>query len=286
MKIGLVLEGGAMRGMFTAGVIDVFMENGISFDGAVGTSAGACFGCNIKSGQIGRTIRYNKKYCHDKNYWGVSSWVKTGNLFNADFAYNLIPNVLDPFDKDTFQKSPMEFYIVATDVESGEPVYHRCYEGGPDDVLWMGASAAIPLASRIVEIDSYKLLDGGIADSIALKFFQNIGYKYNVVVLTQPLGYVKNKNKFLPIIKKVYKKYPNFVARVSDRHIRYNETIKYIKNSEKIGETLIIAPPYDLNIGAVERNPDELERVYQIGRTVAKDLLSDVLKFIHEHKSI
>lgn len=286
MKIGLVLEGGAMRGMFTAGVIDVFMENGISFDGAVGTSAGACFGCNIKSGQIGRTIRYNKKYCHDKNYWGVSSWVKTGNLFNADFAYNLIPNVLDPFDKDTFQKSPMEFYIVATDVESGEPVYHRCDEGGPDDVLWMGASAAIPLASRIVEIDSYKLLDGGIADSIALKFFQNIGYKYNVVVLTQPLGYVKNKNKFLPIIKKVYKKYPNFVARVSDRHIRYNETIKYIKNSEKIGETLIIAPPYDLNIGAVERNPDELERVYQIGRTVAKDLLSDVLKFIHEHKSI
>ncbi len=286
MKRGLVLEGGAMRGLFTAGVIDVFMENDIIFDGAVGVSAGAAFGCNYKSNQPRRVVRYNTRFCRDKRYCSVRSLIKTGDMFGAEFCYHEIPDKLDLFDFETYRKSPMEFYIVATDVESGEPVYHKCDEGGPDDVLWMGASAAIPLASRIVEIDSYKLLDGGIADSIALKFFQNIGYKYNVVVLTQPLGYVKNKNKFLPIIKKVYKKYPNFVARVSDRHIRYNETIKYIKNSEKIGETLIIAPPYDLNIGAVERNPDELERVYQIGRTVAKDLLSDVLKFIHEHKSI
>ena len=201
MKKGLIMEGGAMRGMFTCGVIDVFMENGITFDGAVGISAGAVFGCNYKSRQIGRPLRYNKNYCKDKRYCSISSLIKTGDLYNADFCYRELPNELDPFDSDTFEKDPMVFYVGATDVKTGKCIFHKCSDGKEEDTQWMRASASMPLVSKIVKIGNEQLLDGGIADSIPLKFMEGEGYDRNVVILTQPKGYAKSRNKLMPLIR-------------------------------------------------------------------------------------
>ena len=272
IKTGLVLEGGAMRGMFTAGVLDVMMKNGIDFDGAIGVSAGAAFGCNIKSRQPGRVIRYSTKYCTD---WRFSSWksfFKTGDLYGAEFCYKTIPYELDPMDFETFDKNPMEFYGVCTNVETGKPYYHRFY---------FTASASMPLVSQIVEVDGKKLLDGGVADSIPIKFWEHKGYNKNVVVLTQPLGYVKNPNKLLPLIKVRYKEYPDFVSSVRNRHIRYNKTIDYIREKELKGELFVIRPPKALEIGGMEHNPDELRRVYEIGIKTMESKLEDLKKYLN-----
>ncbi len=280
MKKGLVMEGGAMRGMFTAGVIDVLLENNIVFDGAIGVSAGACFGCNYKSKQIGRTIRYNKKYCADKRYCGWSSWLKTGNFYNAEFDYDELPNKLDVFDTKTYMENPMEFYVVATDVNTGLPVYHKLPNCDAYDLLWMRASASMPLLSRFVEIDGGKYSDGGTSDSIPLKYFEEIGYDKNVVITTQPEKFAKESNKFVPLFKVIYRKYPKFVRALENRHILYNEQIKYIKDAEEKGRAFVIRPPEPLNIKPGEKDKSELERVYQIGRCEAEKLIDDIKAFI------
>ena len=201
MKKGLVMEGGAMRGMFTAGVTDVMMEEKIEFDGAIGVSAGAAFGCNYKSGQIGRAIRYNMKYCSDKRFSGIGSLIKTGNIFNTDFAYGEVPLKYDIFDFDTYQSNPMDFYVVCTDIVTGQAVYHK-YTGKEDHGFdWVRASASMPLVSQIVEIDNQMLLDGGISDSIPIRQFETMGYDKNIVILTQPREYQKGKNRLLPLLK-------------------------------------------------------------------------------------
>ena len=188
MKTGLVLEGGAMRGMFTAGVLDVLMESGITVDGAIGVSAGAVFGCNYKSHQIGRTIRYNTQYCNDKRYASFKNLLRTGNLYSEQFCYHDVPEKLDLFDEKAFAESPMDFFVVCTDVRTGGPIYHKCRKGDAEDVRWMEASASMPLAAKIVQIGHYGLLDGGVADSIPIRFFESIGYKRNLIILTQPKG--------------------------------------------------------------------------------------------------
>lgn len=282
MAIGLVLEGGAMRGMFTAGVTDVLMENGIEFDGAIGTSAGAVFGCNYKSRQIGRTIRYNKKYCRDSRYVGFKNLIMTGDLYGRDFAYNELPNKLDIFDKETFSKHPMEFYVVATDVQTGEAVYHRCTDGGERDTTYMRASASMPLVSNIVEVDGRKMLDGGMADSIAIKEMERMGYRKNVIILTQPDGFIKEPNKMLPVMRIKYRKYPEFIKSLETRHTRYNETIDYITEGERKGSMFVIRPERPLEIGAMEKKPDELERVYQTGRETALKRLDELKEFMRK----
>ena len=279
-NVGLVLEGGAMRGMFTAGIIDVMLENNIVFDGVVGVSAGSAFGCNYKSKQIGRAVRYNKNYCNDKRYVSWRSWLKTGNLYNVDFAYYKLVDELDVFDRGTFKTNPVEFYVTCTDVETGLPVYHKCTDGSNTDIEWMRASASMPLVSKIVCIDDYKLLDGGVTDSIPLKFFQNQGYKKNVVVLTQPENYQKGKNKIIPLAKIYLRKYPKFIEAMKNRHIIYNETLLYIKEQEEKGDILVIRPPFKLNIGKIEHNPEILEEIYQVGRTTANEYLSRIKAFI------
>ncbi len=282
--LGLVLEGGAMRGMFTAGVTDVMMENDIIFDGAVGVSAGAAFGCNYKSRQPGRVIRYNTAYCHDKRFCSLRSLIKTGDLYGKDFCYHEIPEKLDIFDTQAFRENPMEFYVVCTDVETGKPVYRKLEEGKGEDLDWMRASASMPLVSRIVELDGKKLLDGGISDSIPLKFFEGLGYSRNVAVLTRPADYVKEKNKFLPVMKLTMRKYPNFINAVADRHIRYNETLEYIRKRERDGDVFVIRPDEPLNIGSSEHDPAELKRVYNLGRDVGERVLPQLKKFIGESK--
>lgn len=281
-KTGLILEGGAMRGMFTCGVIDVFMENNITFDGTIGVSAGAAFGCNYKSNQIGRAVRYNKNYCNDKRYASFRSLIKTGDLFGADFCYREIPEKLDIWDYEAFEKNPMEFYVTCTDVLTGKPVYHKCTTGRNDDIQWMRASASMPMVSRVVEIGDNKLLDGGVADSIPLKYFESIGYNRNVVILTQPLDYIKGKNQALPLAKIMLRKYPNLIKAMAERHINYNETTKYIREKEENGEVFVIRPSEALNIGKMEKNPDELERVYQIGRKTAEQCLEKMNTFLRD----
>ena len=285
MKTGLIMEGGAMRGMFTAGVLDVLMENGLVTDGAIGVSAGAVFGCNYKSQQIGRVIRYNTEYCNDKRYASFKNLVKTGNLYSEQFCYHEVPEKLDPFNEAAFAASPMDFFVVCTDVKTGEPIYHKCRKGDAEDVRWMEASASMPLAAKIVKIGHYGLLDGGVADSIPVRFFESIGYKRNLIILTQPKGYIKKKNKFLPAIRARYFRYPAFVEAVADRHERYNETLSYISMLEQAGKDYVIRPPIPLEIGAMERDPAQLRRVYETGRAVAQIQVEKIRDFLNAVKA-
>lgn len=267
-KRGLILEGGAMRGMFTAGVLDVFLENGIEFDGAVGVSAGAVFGCNYKSKQIGRAIRYNKRFMGDKRYCSISSLIKTGDLFNAKFCYETLPYELDIFDFETYKNNPLEFYCVCSDLKTGKPVYKILEECDKAGLTWMRASGSMPLASNPVEIDGYTLLDGGITDSIPLKYFEDLGYDKNVVILTQPRTYKKKPNSLIPLMKIMLRKYPAIVEAMVHRHEMYNAETEYVFAQEAKGLVTVICPDEDLNLSRTEKNPDELQRVYDIGREV------------------
>lgn len=279
MKTGLVMEGGAMRGMFTCGVIDVMMENGIDFDGAIGVSAGAAFGCNIKSRQIGRAIRYNKRFCRDKRFCSIRSWLTTGDLYGAKFCYDTMPYQLDIWDVDTFDSNPMEFYVVCTDVDTGKPVYQRCMNAR-ESMDYIRASASMPVASRPVEIDGRRLLDGGISDSVPLRFFESIGYDRNVVILTQPASYRKQPQKMMPLMRILLRKYPALIRDMEQRYRVYNATIADICRKEAAGEVFVIRPEAPLEIGSTEKHPEELERVYQAGRRVALAQLEDLRKFL------
>ncbi len=282
MKTGLVMEGGAMRGMFTCGVTDVFLENGISFDAAAGISAGAVFGCNFKSGQIGRPIRYNKAYCRDPRYCSIRSLIRTGDLYGAEFCYHTLPDVLDPFDRKAFEENPMAFYIGATDVRTGKAVFHKCRDGGDSDIRWMQASASMPLVSRTVKTDGYELLDGGIADPIPYAFLEDLGYRRNVIILTQPAGYRKERQKFLPLIRAALRKYPQIVNAMEIRHEVYNRQLEEIRERELAGGAIVIRPPEALGIGHTEHDPKELERVYRIGRDEALRRLDGVKAFLNK----
>ncbi|MBO1364357.1 patatin family protein [Prevotella sp. A2931] len=282
MKKGLVLEGGALRGLFSAGVIDVMMENHICIDGLVGVSAGAAFGCNYKSEQPGRAIRYNKKFAHDWRYCSLRSLITTGDLFGGHFCYHVLPTRLDVFDTATFDRNPMEFYVVCTDVTTGQAEYkllmkhsHECYE-------WIRASASMPLASKVVEIGDKKLLDGGISDSIPLHFFQQKGYDRNVVVLTQPEGYVKKPNRLLPLMRWQLRRYPRFLEAAEQRHVMYNAQLAYVRAEERKGNTVVIRPTGELSIEHVSHDPAEMENVYQQGRQAALDKLPAILKLYQE----
>ncbi len=280
LKTSLIMQGGAMRGMFTCGVMDVLMENGITFDGAAGISAGAVFGCNYKSRQIGRPIRYNKKFCKDPRYSGLRSLIKTGDFYGADFCYRAIPDELDIFDRKTFSENPMEFYIGATDVNTGEIHYHLCSDGGAKDIEWMRASASMPLLSKVVKIDNYRLLDGGIADSVPYEFMEKKGYNRNIIVLTQPDGYKRKKTSSLLLF--MLRKYPAIVDAMKKHPDMYNRQLREIKERETSGESIVIRPPKDLKISRTSKKPEELERVYQIGRAEATRRLDEIRTFLNQ----
>ena len=278
MKKGLVLEGGAMRGLFTCGVLDVFMEQNIEFDGAAGISAGAVFGCNFKSRQIGRPLRYNKEYCRDPRYCSIRSLVKTGDLYGVEFCYHELPDKLDVFDREAFSRNPVEFYIGATDVTTGKPIFHRCSDGGERDIEWMRASSSMPVVSRPVQIGKYTLLDGGISDPIPYLYMESKGYDRNVLILTQPEGYRKKPTS--PLMPALLRRYPAIAQAMARRHIVYNRQLDQIKERELAGQSYVIRPPEDLKIGHTEKDPEELERVYQIGRHTAEEQLSRVREFL------
>ncbi len=284
-KLGLVLEGGAMRGLFSCGVLDVMMERGVTFDGAVGVSAGACFGCNVKSKQIGRALRYNVQFCNDPKYGSFRSLITSGDYYNADYCYRFVPEEVDLFDRKTFYENPMEFHIVTTDIESGEPVYYSCDEEDTMLLEWMRASASLPFFARIVEIGDKKLMDGGIVDSIPIRHIEELGYEKNVVILTQPRGYVKKKTGMMGLLKMKYHKYPKLVEALAHRHEMYNETLCYIWEREKQGKVLVICPDESLPIGRIEHDPAILRQTYDIGRCLAEREWQKIESFLKESQS-
>ena len=279
-KTGLVLEGGAMRGLFTAGVIDVMMENGLEFDGLIGVSAGSSFGCNYKSRQPGRVLRYNLRYASDPRYMGLWSLLTTGNLVGAEFAYHTLPLKLDIFDTASFEANPMEFYMVATDVETAAPAYYRMDKVDRDSLEWLRASASMPAVTRPVKVaDGRKMLDGGISDSIPLAYFRSIGYGRNVVVLTQPRDYFKTKapawlwRLLLPGHKAV-------ARAMAARHEMYNGQLRLVAEGERAGDTFVIAPEAPLPIGRVSTDKAKMKNVYAIGRRAAEAALPALKDFL------
>ena len=282
IKKGLIMEGGAMLGMFTCGVIDVFMENNIVFDGAIGISAGAVFGCNIKSKQIGRAIRYNKKYCNDKRYCSMRSLIKTGNLYGEEFCYHELPQKLDLFDSETFKNNPMEFYVGATDIMTGKCVYHKCFDGKDNDIKWMQASASMPMVSRPVVVDGHLLLDGGISDSVPYEYMENLGYNRNVIILTKPDGYIRKRGLESYMARLALFKYPVAAKAMFNRCEMYNHQMEEIKDRENNKTSFVIRPPQALGISRTENDPSELERVYRLGRNEAERRLPELRSFLDD----
>ena len=282
MRRGLVLEGGALRGLFTAGVLDVFMEAGLVFEGAVGVSAGACFGCNYKSHQPGRVIRYNLKYARDPRYCSWTSLLKTGDLFNADFCYRDLPLKLDPFDGEAYAANPMEFHLSVTDCETGKPVYRRLDRVDETALRWIRASASMPLVARPVEIDGRFYLDGGLSDGIPLAYFESIGYERNVVVTTRPHGYRKFPSWKVSVLKPFLRRYPAVYRALATRYEWYNSTLADIDRQVAAGRAFLICPEAPLPISRVCHDPDTMRKVYDIGRLTAERILPRVKSFLGE----
>ena len=279
MKKGMVLEGGAMRGLYTAGCLDVLMENDISVDGYIGVSAGITFGCNYKSRQIGRSIRYNLRFLNDPRYSGLRSLLKTGDIFGADFCYHEIPEKLDPFDYEAFVNNPVELYTVATDAYTGKSVYHKFPNGMDNDIEWMRASSSMPGVSRAVKVDGYTLFDGGVSDSIPIEYFMSLGYERNLVILTRPRGYRKKEGKLNPVMKLMMRKYPALIPAMERRAMEYNRVLDLLDELEKEKKVIIIAPTRDLHVKRVEKDKEKVRAIYDLGVDDTKKRLGEIKAF-------
>ena len=279
-KTGIVLEGGGMRGMYTCGILDVLMENRIYVDGMVGVSAGIAFGCNYKSRQAGRALRYNVRFARDKRYSGIMSLLKTGNYYNAWFAYHLVPTHYDVFDYNVFEDSAMECYAVCFDVKSGEGVYQRLTHVDNDFFEWIRASASMPVVAKPVEVGGRLLLDGGLADSIPLEFMINKGYKRNIVILTREEGYRKTAEHGMWLMKPLLRKWPKVIEASQKRPAHYNMQLQTVREQEREGNAFVFRPLKPLNVSRTTHDAAEMNRVYQQGREEALQRLGELKKFL------
>lgn len=276
MKTALVLEGGGMRGAYTCGVLDYLLEKEIYFDAVIGVSAGACHACSFVSRQKGRALRTVTTWLQDKRYMSVKSLVQTGNLFNAQFIYYDIPNKYDKFDFVTFNNSKTRMYAVCTDCETGKPLYFPIAHA-QEDIEYIRASSSLPLVSKIVEYNGFKMLDGGISDSIPFEHMMKLGYDKIMVVTTQPEDYTKKENSLMPLIDKAYKDYPNLVDALQKRHIMYNEQTKKLKELNEAKQIFAVYPTAPLQIGRIEKNPEKITDIYQLGY---EDMENKYIEFI------
>ena len=281
-KIALVLEGGAMRGLYTAGVLDVFLDNNINIDGIIGVSAGALFGANYYSKQRGRALRYNKKYCKDKRYISIHSLITTGNIVNKDFAFYKVTNELDPFDDEEFIKTNKDFYVVITNVETGSSEYINIKNSTVKNLEVLRATSAMPIVSKMVEINNHKYLDGALADSIPVTKAIDMGYDKIIVILTRPLEYRKKPFSKLEslFIKLKYRKYPKLVKAILNRYSNYNECLEKIIDLESKKEIFVIRPSRDLNISRLEKDECKLQEVYDLGINDAKKQMKKLIEFL------
>lgn len=278
-KVALVLEGGAMRGLYTAGVLDVFMENGIKIDTIFGVSAGALFGINYKSNQIGRVLRYNLKYAHDKRYMGMYSLITTGDVMNREFCFDKLVNELDPLDFETYNNSDVEFYAVVTNVETGKAEY-IAIKDAKDGMEYLRASGSMPFVSNLVEINGNKYLDGAVSDPIPLKKALDMGYGKIIVIQTRPADFTKTKS-WLPF-DLVYKKYPEFVKTANDAYVKYNKTLSLIRSYENDGKIIALRPSKKIKMRRVEKNLNKLQAIYDLGVKDCINNLSKIKDYIYE----
>lgn len=278
MKIGLVLEGGAMRGMFTAGVLDVLLDEQIAVDGAVTVSAGALFGINYPAKQRGRVLRYNLKYLHDKRYMGWHSLFTTGNVVNKAFAFYELPFTLDPFDQATFAASQIDFWVTLTNIETGEPEYVKITDAFAQ-MEALRATSAMPMVSRVVEIEGKKYLDGGISDSIPLDKAMALGYDKIIVILTRPLDYRKKpSNNWL--FKLFYRHYPKLIERWANRYAEYNQAVEKVIEMEKAGKIFVIRPSESLDISRLEKDLAKVQAMYDLGVKDGRAALSELKNYL------
>lgn len=281
MKTGLVLEGGAHRAIYTAGVLDVLAENNVSFDGVIGVSAGAIHGCSFVSHQIGRSINYTLKYANDKRYMSFYSLLTTGNMVGEQFCYHDLPDKLFPFDHQTFEHSPTAFYVTCTNLETGKAEYIHCEELRLK-MPYLRASASMPFVSQISQIADKKFLDGGIADSIPVRAFQKLGYERCVIVQTRAAGYRKSPNKLVWLAKLLYRRYPKFIKAIAERHLMYNQELEDIEQMSKNGQVLVIRPSKLIKISHMKKNIAVLKEVYELGRHDATSALADIRHFLKQ----
>ena len=280
MRVGLVLEGGAMRGIFTAGVLDVFMENNIKVTDIVGVSAGTLFGINYVSKQPKRSLRYNLRYINDNRYMSIKSLMRTGNLINKDFTYYKLPFQLDVFDNKTFKQSDVNFFATVTNIETGEAEFIKI-EDAFKQMETLRATSALPFISEIIEINGKKYLDGGIANSIPVDFFENQNFDKIIVILTRPIDYRKKKSTGVQF-KVAYSKYPKLIEKLENRYKDYNDTVERILELEKQGKVLVIRPDEEITIKRLEKDTDKLQHVYDLGIRNGKESIERVKKYLEE----
>ena len=279
-KTALVLEGGAMRGMYSAAVLDVLMDEGIKVDAIYATSAGVLFGVNYISGQRGRAIRYNKRFSRDKRYMGIYSLVTSGNIINKDFAFYKVPFTLDVFDDEAYMNSDVKMVATVTNVHSGGVEYIEV-KSVLKQMEVLRAASAMPFVSQMVELDGQLYLDGGLSDSIPLKKCQADGYERIIVVETRPKGYRKSKSSSLPA-KLFYSKYPNLVETINNRYSAYNDILQEIDDLDVRGEIVLVQPSKELHLGRIESDPERLQEMYDLGIGDAKALLPRIKQFLSE----
>lgn len=280
MSTGLVLEGGGLRDLFTAGILDVCLEHHVTFDGIIGVSAGATFGCNYKSLQHGRSLRYNLSQASNWRYCSLRSLITTGDLVGAEYAYHKLPTEIDVFDNETYEKNPTEFVVVCTDAHTGNPIYHRIDTFDYEGLEWLRASASLPIVSRPVHIGEHTLLDGGISDSIPLQHWQEQGYKRNVVILTQPAGFTKQPTKLMPLFRVFCRRYPAIINAMARRHTMYNNQLAYLAQQETLGNTLVLCPPAPIRIGRTEMDPCKMQQVYDAGYKYGMEHIEEIIQFL------
>ena len=278
-KTCLVLEGGAMRGIYTAGVLDTLMQNNIKFDAIIGVSAGALFGINYKSNQKGREYRYNMKYINDKEYIGLYSYLTTGNIMNKSFCFDKLVNELDKFDYQAFKNNKTKFYVVVTNLLTGTPEYQELTDlNDQNQMEYLRASGSMQYVSKPVKINNNYYLDGATGYSIPIKYMEKLGFNKIIVVGTRPEGY---KKQYKPQPSKIfYKKYPKFIKALSNRPSMYNETIKYIEKKANNHEIIFIRPSQDLKVKRIEKNKKKLSSLYTLGQNDTKEIISTINKYL------
>ncbi|MBO5093137.1 MAG: patatin family protein [Lachnospiraceae bacterium] len=279
-QAGLVLEGGGMKGMYTCGVLDFFMEKDVLFSSCYGVSAGACHMCSYLSGQKGRAYHVGIDYLECRDYCSVRSLLRTGDLFNNDFCYDLIPHYLNPYDYEGFQKYEGKAYAVATDIVTGKPEYIRLYDM-EEGIQAVRASSSLPLVSRNVTIGGRKYLDGALSDSIPIRRAQADGNRKNVVIMTKAVGYRKERASMLPLIRAAYMRYPKVYELMKNRHISYNKTLDYLEEQEKQGKVFVIRPQKESGIGRIEKDKEKLKALYEQGYREAQEQYEAMLAYLN-----
>lgn len=276
---GLVLEGGGLKGVYTSGVLDFFLDKGIEFSSCYGVSAGACSLCSFLSKQRGRAYHVNVDYLDDKNYCSVYSLLKTGDLFGVEMCYHRIPDELYPYDYETYNQYQGTFYSVVTNIETGHAEYIPIKDM-KEDIEAIRASASLPLVSRNVSYQGKLFLDGGISDAIPLRKSMEDGNHKNVVVMTKETGYRRKPSSMTSLIKLRYKKYPKVYELMKNRHIAYNETLDFIEEQVKAGNTFLIQPGKKSDVGRIEKDKVKLQALYEEGYQEASECYEDLLKFL------